>query len=306
MAETMPERAPDIRVTAMAADANPYGKAFVGWIFGQMSLAGGSLASRRTGKRAPVVAADGFKFTAPVAIGDELSVWAELVAEGRTSLTIETVAWARDRHGEGSARVAEGRFVFVGVDESPSPLAGEGRGREARKGEGKRRPIGNCSPRSLDARRNPTEAETRLWTILRDRRPSSHVQISRRSAGLSHLSIADFICLAERLIVEADGSPACGRQESMRGADGFLSSQGFRVLRFWNNHILGESEVGCRGDLCRPVTPSPSHCCAMGPSLSRNGRGVQEHPMADTYDLIVLGSGPGRLCRGDPGERSSA
>lgn len=55
-----PERMPDIRVTVMAADANPYGTAFVGWLFGQMSLAGGSLASRRTGKRAPVVAADGF------------------------------------------------------------------------------------------------------------------------------------------------------------------------------------------------------------------------------------------------------
>ena len=43
-----PERMPDIRVTVMAADANPYGTAFVGWLFGQMSLAGGSLASRRS------------------------------------------------------------------------------------------------------------------------------------------------------------------------------------------------------------------------------------------------------------------
>ena len=111
-----PERMPDIRVTVMAADANPYGTAFVGWLFGQMSLAGGSLASRRTGKRAPVVAADGFRFMAPAEIGDELSVWAEVVGEGRTSLTIATQAWKRDRHGEGVAKVAEGRFVFVGVD----------------------------------------------------------------------------------------------------------------------------------------------------------------------------------------------
>ena len=113
---TPPDRMPDIRVTVMAADANPYGSAFVGWLFGQMSLAGGSLASRLSGKRAPVVAADGFKFTAPAAIGDELSVWAEVVAEGRTSMTIETVAWKRDRHGEAIAQVASGRFVFVGVD----------------------------------------------------------------------------------------------------------------------------------------------------------------------------------------------
>jgi acyl-CoA thioesterase YciA len=113
---TPPERMPDIRVTVMAADANPYGSAFVGWLFGQMALAGGSLASRLTGKRAPVVAADGFTFTAPAAIGDELSVWAEVVVEGRSSLTIETLAWKRDRHGEAMAKVAEGRLVFVGVE----------------------------------------------------------------------------------------------------------------------------------------------------------------------------------------------
>ena len=82
---------------------------------GQMALAGGSLASRRTGKRAPVVAADGFKFIAPVDVGDELSVWAEVASEGRTSMTIATQAWKRDRHGEAVALVAEGRFVFVGV-----------------------------------------------------------------------------------------------------------------------------------------------------------------------------------------------
>ena len=111
-----PARAPDIRVTVMAGDANPYGTAFVGWLFGHMALAGGSLASRRTGKRGPVIAADGFKFTAPVEIGEELSVWAEVAGEGRTSLTIATEAWKRDRHGEAVAKVAEGRFVFVGVE----------------------------------------------------------------------------------------------------------------------------------------------------------------------------------------------
>jgi acyl-CoA thioesterase YciA len=118
-----PERMPDIRVTVMAADANPYGTAFVGWLFGQMSLAGGSLASRRTGKRAPVVAADGFKFLTPADIGDELSVWAEVVGEGRTSLTIATQAWKRDRHGEAMAKVAEGRFVFVGVGDVRQAVA---------------------------------------------------------------------------------------------------------------------------------------------------------------------------------------
>ena len=111
-----PDRMPHIRVTVMAADANPYGSAFVGWLFGQMALAGGSLASRLTGKRAPVVAADGFTFTAPAAIGDELSVWADVTHQGNTSMTIATEAWKRDRHGEAVAKVAEGKFVFVRVE----------------------------------------------------------------------------------------------------------------------------------------------------------------------------------------------
>jgi len=78
-----------------------------------MSLAGGSLASRRTGKRAPVVAADGFKFLTPADIGGRIVGMGRIVAEGRTSLTIATQAWKRDRHGEAMAKVAEGRFVFV-------------------------------------------------------------------------------------------------------------------------------------------------------------------------------------------------
>lgn len=116
MADGPPAGEPVIRVTAMPADANPYGTAFVGWIMGHMALAAGSVASRHSGKRAPVVAADGFSFTAPVAIGDELSVHAAIVGTGRTSITVEAQAWCRDRHGERVTRVATGRFVLVAVE----------------------------------------------------------------------------------------------------------------------------------------------------------------------------------------------
>eukprot|EP01037_Dinobryon_pediforme_P037119 gene37119-44431_t len=70
-ADRPPSIPPAIRATAMACDANPYGKIFFGWLMGQMALAAGSVASRHCGGRAPVVAADGFSFTAPVEIGDE-------------------------------------------------------------------------------------------------------------------------------------------------------------------------------------------------------------------------------------------
>ncbi|WP_034158805.1 acyl-CoA thioesterase [Sphingomonas sp. ERG5] len=124
MSETLPTGAPAIRATGMAADANPYGKIFVGWLMGQMALAAGSVASRHCRGRAPVVAADGFSFTAPVSIGDEVSFFAEIVATGRTSMTVAVEVWRRDRHGEGAARAAKGSFTLVsmGEDDRPSPL----------------------------------------------------------------------------------------------------------------------------------------------------------------------------------------
>ncbi|MEN2785026.1 acyl-CoA thioesterase [Sphingomonas qilianensis] len=123
MADAPPDAAPAIRATAMAADANPYGKIFVGWLMGQMALAAGSVASRRSGARCPVVAADGFSFTAPVNIGDEVSFHAEIVGTGRSSMTVAVQVWRRDRHGEASAPVAAGTFTLVAMGEDDRPRA---------------------------------------------------------------------------------------------------------------------------------------------------------------------------------------
>ena len=125
MAErTLPSGDPVLRVTAMAADNNPYGTIFVGWLMGQMALAAGSVASRHSGARAPVVAADGFAFTAPVMAGDEMSFYAAIVATGRTSMTVAVEVWRRDRHGERVERAAHGSFVLVamGDDGRPRPV----------------------------------------------------------------------------------------------------------------------------------------------------------------------------------------
>ena len=129
-----------IRVTAMPADTNPYGGVFGGWLMGQMGLACGSFASRRTQGKAILVAADAIKFPGAMAVGDELSVYVELLKEGRTSLRLKAEAIARQRHSESESVVAEGKFTFVALDEAgtprpiPSPLEGEGRSREAAEG----------------------------------------------------------------------------------------------------------------------------------------------------------------------------
>jgi acyl-CoA thioesterase YciA len=115
------ERVPIIRVTAMPADTNPYGGVFGGWLMGQMGLACGSFASRHSGGKAILVAADAIKFPGAMAVGDELSVYVELMTQGRTSLKLKAEAIARERDGEQEKTVAEGEFTFVALDRQDKP-----------------------------------------------------------------------------------------------------------------------------------------------------------------------------------------
>ena len=115
------DRIPVIRLTAMPADTNPYGGVFGGWLMGQLGLACGSFASRRTGGKAILVAADALKFPGAMAVGDELSVYVELLKAGRTSLRLKADAIARARDGEAETLVAEGEFTFVALDTEGKP-----------------------------------------------------------------------------------------------------------------------------------------------------------------------------------------
>ena len=69
----------------MPSDTNPYGGVFGGWLMGQMGLACGSFASRHSGGKAILVAADALKFPGAMAVGDELSIYVELKRQGRSS-----------------------------------------------------------------------------------------------------------------------------------------------------------------------------------------------------------------------------
>lgn len=113
-----------IRVTAMPADTNPYGGVFGGWLMAQMALGAGSLASRVGQGKAVVVHATDFTFPGAMAVGDELSVYCEVTATGRTSLTISAEAFGRERNGETTTKVAAGTFKFVLLDnmDRPRPL----------------------------------------------------------------------------------------------------------------------------------------------------------------------------------------
>lgn len=124
----MPDRAPPaiepaIRVSTMPADANAYGDIFGGWLVGQMDLAAGLVAARRAKGRAVTVAMDSMQFHAPVSVGDEVSVYAQIVKIGRSSMLIEVEAWRRCRHGEERELVTQANFTFVAVGEDRKPRA---------------------------------------------------------------------------------------------------------------------------------------------------------------------------------------
>src|ERR1700760_106812 len=111
----------------MPADTNPSGGVFGGWLMGQMGLACGSFASRRTRGKAILVAADALKFPGAMAVGDELSVYVDLLKQGRTSLRLQSQAVGRQRDGDLEPVVAEGEFTFVALDDQnkPRPIAAE-------------------------------------------------------------------------------------------------------------------------------------------------------------------------------------
>ena len=117
----LPAASPVVRMTAMLADANPYGDIFGGWLMGHMDLAAGSVASRHAGGRAVTIAVEAMKFHRPVVVGDEVSFYALLVATGTTSMTIDVEAWRRSRHSEEAYKVTQARFVFVAIGEDRQP-----------------------------------------------------------------------------------------------------------------------------------------------------------------------------------------
>jgi len=90
--------------------------------------------------------------------------------------------------------------------------------------------------RARRLRRNTTDAEKRLWYRLRKLDlDGSHF---RRQVPIGPY-IADFACMAARLVIELDGSQhntdAVRLRDQIRTH--WLESEGFRVIRFWNNDL---------------------------------------------------------------------
>ena len=99
----------------------------------------------------------------------------------------------------------------------------------------KKHPVDGARSRARALRQNMTEAERRVWQMLRLHQMTGHK--FRRQVPIGRY-IADFVCHEARLIVEIDGGQhdCLAPREAERSQ--FLHNEGYRILRFWNNEVL--------------------------------------------------------------------
>jgi very-short-patch-repair endonuclease len=128
--------------------------------------------------------------------------------------------------------------------------------------------------RARRLRRDSTDAERVLWRGLREVFPKAKF---RRQSPLGPY-IADFPSFRCQLIVEADGGQhdLNAEKDSVRTA--YLEAQGYRVLRFWNNDVLGNLD-GVLQVIATALIPHPDPLPegegedAQNPSPPGRGRG---------------------------------
>jgi len=86
----------------------------------------------------------------------------------------------------------------------------------------------------------PTDAESLLWRQLRAGRLANYKFKRQKPIGSF---IVDFVCFAQKLIIEVDGGQHVDMQPRDEARTAWLQAQGFRVLRFWNHDVLRRQEL---------------------------------------------------------------
>lgn len=109
------------RTLAMPADMNPKGDMFGGWIMALMDAAASMTATHYAKARVVTVAVSNITFLRPVAVGDAVCCYTDVVRVGKTSITLHVEVWVL-RQGQGDrVRVTDAEFTFVAVDDNGQP-----------------------------------------------------------------------------------------------------------------------------------------------------------------------------------------
>jgi len=119
-------------------------------------------------------------------------------------------------------------------------------------------------------RSNQTDAELKLWYHLRAHRFMGLKFKRQKPVGRY---IADFVCTERMLVIELDGGQHAEQHEYDATRDAWLRSEGFTVLRFWNNEVMQELE-----SVLEKIQLALSPCPSPQPSPRMRGEGVTSLP----------------------------
>ncbi len=102
-------------------------------------------------------------------------------------------------------------------------------------------PPKRANPKSYERaralRHELTPAEQKLWCILRGNKLNG-VSFRRQHAIGNY--IVDFVSIKNKLVIELDGSQHFEQEEYDSERTRYLESQGYKVIRFWNNQVEKE------------------------------------------------------------------
>jgi very-short-patch-repair endonuclease len=85
-------------------------------------------------------------------------------------------------------------------------------------------------------RKRSTNAEKLLWKHLRSKQLEG-LKFRRQQPSGNY--VVDFVCFEKQIIIEVDGGQHSIEKGKDSKRDKWLGDQGFKVLRFWNNEVLG-------------------------------------------------------------------
>ena len=157
-------------------------------------------------------------------------------------------------------------------------------------GQGVRTPFfmtgGNNAYRLIEEakrmRKEPTDAEAALWELLRDKKLGDKF----RRQHLIDDFIVDFVCLSKNLVIEVDGGyhndPTQKEYDQQRTL--YLNEKGFRVIRFTNEEVLGNTEA---------VLTKIKDILVNTPDFSKQNNTFENNEVAFADSPLSLGEGQG-------------
>ena len=131
-------------------------------------------------------------------------------------------------------------------------------------------------------RKEPTDAEAALWELLRDKKLGDKF----RRQHLIDDFIVDFVCLSKNLVIEVDGGyhndPTQKEYDQQRTL--YLNEKGFKVIRFTNEEVLGNTEA---------VLTKIKDILVNTPNFSKQNNTFENNELSFADSPLSLGEGQG-------------